>query len=79
MADLARVVREDNLLALINIHQVSLAKHFVDRVIGIARGSVVFDGPATEFDEAAMTRVYRYDKSAVSAHPIDVEEALHER
>lgn len=79
MADLARVVREDRLLALINIHQVSLAKHFVDRVIGIARGSVVFDGPTADFDEAAMTRVYRYDKPAVGAHPIDVEEVLHER
>ncbi len=79
MADLARVVREDNLLALINIHQVTLAKHFVDRVIGIARGSVVFDGPARDFDEAAMNRVYRYDKPAIPAHPVELEEVIHER
>lgn len=79
MEDLARVAREDRLLALINIHQVALAKHFVDRVIGIARGSVVFDGPVTDFDDAAMTRVYRFDKPAVPVHPIELEETMHER
>lgn len=62
MSDLARVAREDGALALISIHQVELARAFVDRVIGLAQGVVVFDGPVDRFDQAVMDRVYRFDK-----------------
>lgn len=63
MSDLARVAREDGVLALISIHQVELAKAFVDRVIGLAQGVVVFDGTTDQLDQDAMGRVYRFDKA----------------
>ncbi|MFN4294219.1 MAG: phosphonate ABC transporter ATP-binding protein [Thermoflexales bacterium] len=63
MSDLARVAREDGALALISIHQVELAKSFVDRVIGLAQGVVVFDGPTERLDQGVMDRVYRFDKA----------------
>ncbi len=63
MSDLARVAREDGALALISIHQVELAKAFVDRVIGLAQGVVVFDGPTGRLDQDVMDRVYRFDKA----------------
>ncbi|MDX1992830.1 MAG: phosphonate ABC transporter ATP-binding protein [bacterium] len=62
MNDLARVSREDGVLTLINIHDVLLAKQFADRLIGIARGVVVFDGTPDQLDEATMDRIYRFDK-----------------
>ncbi len=62
MSDLARVAREDGALALISIHQVELAKSFVDRVIGLAQGVVVFDGPTDQLNQDVMDRVYRFDK-----------------
>ncbi|MFN3704906.1 MAG: phosphonate ABC transporter ATP-binding protein [Thermoflexales bacterium] len=61
MSDLARVAREEGALALISIHQVELAKAFVDRVIGLAQGVIVFDGPVSQLDKDAMNRVYRFD------------------
>jgi len=64
MSDLARLAREDQVLTLISIHQVSLARHFVDRLVGIAQGCVVFDGTPDELDEDAMQRIYRFDRSA---------------
>ena len=62
MQDLARVAREVGVLTLINIHQVELAKSFCERIIGIAQGHVVFDGPPSALDEDALNRIYRFDK-----------------
>lgn len=62
LGDLARVAREDGVLALINIHQVEFAKQFSDRIIGLAQGVVVFDGKPNELTEQVMDRVYRFDK-----------------
>jgi phosphonate transport system ATP-binding protein len=58
MSDLARVAREDRVLTLICIHQLELAREFADRVIGIARGMVAFDGPPSQLNEAIMDRIY---------------------
>lgn len=62
---LSRVAREDKVLTLINLHQVELAKAFVDRLIGIAEGVVVFDGPPAALNEMALDRIYRFDKKPV--------------
>jgi len=64
MADLARVAREDGVLTLINIHQVELARQFADRIVGIARGAVVYDGPPSGLSESVLDQVYRFDKTA---------------
>lgn len=67
MEDLARVAREESVPTLINIHHVDLAKKFTDRLIGIAEGVVVFDGPPEALDREAMDRIYRFDKDPQSA------------
>lgn len=64
MDDLARVAREDGVLTLINIHQVELARQFADRVVGIARGLVVYDGPPDGLDDTVLDQVYRFDRPA---------------
>lgn len=62
LGDLARLAREDGVLALINIHQVEFARQFADRIIGLAQGVVVFDGPPAQLTDHMMDRVYRFDK-----------------
>jgi len=59
---LDRVAREDGVLTVINIHQVELAKRFADRLIGIAQGVVVFDGPPDALDEYALNQIYRFEQ-----------------
>jgi phosphonate transport system ATP-binding protein len=59
MEDLKRVSRDEGVPTLVNIHDVTLARAYADRVIGIARGEVVFDGPVGALDEAALDRIYR--------------------
>jgi phosphonate transport system ATP-binding protein len=62
MEDLARVARDEGVPTLINIHAIDLARDFCDRIVGIAKGVVVFDGPPGALDEAALDRIYRFDR-----------------
>ena len=52
------ICRERNLPAIINIHDVLLAQMFVDRIVGLRAGEVVFDGPPSDLDNAALTEIY---------------------
>ena len=69
MNDLSRVAREDHVLTLVCIHHVDLAKEFADRVIGIALGIVVFDGPPQKLDVEVQDRIYRRNKSRPAQLP----------
>lgn len=55
---IVEVCRERGLPAIINIHDVLLAQAFVERIIGLRAGEVVFDGPPEALDTAALTRIY---------------------
>ena len=58
MDDFRRINREMNISVLINIHHVDLALQYADHVIGIKAGEVVYDGPASEVNEAVLAEVY---------------------
>ncbi len=55
---LAGVGRERGIPVLVNMHDVDLAKRFADRVVGMAGGRIVFDGPPDRLDDAELTRIY---------------------
>lgn len=67
--------RERELPAIINIHDVLLARQFTDRIIGLRAGEVVFDGKPDELTDDMLTRIYgdedwtrmREDSNAESA------------
>ena len=44
--------------ALVNIHDVALARAFADRIVAFKAGALVFDGPPVALDEAALTLIY---------------------
>ncbi len=49
---------ERGLAAIINIHDVNLAKMFVQRVVGLESGHIVFDGAPEELVPDVLTRIY---------------------
>jgi phosphonate transport system ATP-binding protein len=69
MSDLVRVARTEHVPTLISIHDVNLAKTFCDRIVGLAQGQIVFDGPPKELDRAALDRIYRFDKPVEMPFP----------
>ena len=60
--------KTSGIAAMVSLHQVELARHFADRIVGIAAGAVVFDGLASALDERAVRRIYE------QAHPQPAEE-----
>jgi phosphonate transport system ATP-binding protein len=61
MDDLKRVAKEENVPTIVNIHDLVTAKHFADRIIAIARGKILFDGPPALLSNATLREVYRND------------------
>lgn len=49
---------ERNLAAIVNIHDVALAQMFVQRIVGLEKGAVVFDGSPKDLTEEVLTRIY---------------------
>lgn len=46
------------LAAVINIHDVALAKMFVQRVVGLETGAIVFDGAPDDLTPDVLTQIY---------------------
>jgi phosphonate transport system ATP-binding protein len=55
---LQEVVAKRQVPVLINMHDVTLAKRFATRMIGMAQGNVVFDGPPAELSNEHLQNIY---------------------
>jgi phosphonate transport system ATP-binding protein len=55
---LRQVAQELGITVLCNLHQVEYAKEFSERVVGMSRGSVVFEGPSSELTDEVLHRIY---------------------
>lgn len=74
------ICAERGLPAIINIHDVMLARLFVDRIIGLSAGEMVFDSGPDDLDEAALTAIYGEDDwAAVRARAAEDAEDAAER
>jgi phosphonate transport system ATP-binding protein len=54
------VCKSAGIAAVVSLHQVELARHFADRVVGLAAGRVVFDDRPAALDTAALELIYGY-------------------
>ena len=43
---------------IVNIHNVGLAKRFADRIIGLSKGEIVFDGPPSTLKDKHLLKIY---------------------
>jgi phosphonate transport system ATP-binding protein len=60
--EIMELLREQGLAkkipVLVNMHDVELAKKFADRIVGMAGGQVVFDGPPEQLQKDDLERIY---------------------
>ena len=61
MDDFKRINKDLNISVLINIHHVDLALEYADRVIGIRKGEVVYDGPSDQVTQDVLDEIYLKD------------------
>ena len=55
---LIEICNERQLPAIINIHDVVLARQFTERLIGLKAGRIVFDGTPAQLTESVLTTIY---------------------
>ena len=76
---IVEICAERNLAAIVNIHDVALAQMFVQRIVGLRAGHVVFDGPPESLDPAALTAIYgEEDWSKTMTREEEAEDRAHE-
>jgi len=59
---LADVARSRKIPVLINMHAVELGKRFADRIVGMAGGRIVFDGPPSRLTDDILKQIYGGEK-----------------
>ena len=55
---LREAAQELGITVLCNLHQVDYAKEFSERVVGMSRGAVVFEGPSAQLTDEILHRIY---------------------
>ncbi|ATM86578.1 MULTISPECIES: phosphonate ABC transporter ATP-binding protein [Yersinia] len=51
-------ISENDIAVVVNLHSVELVKDYCTRVIGIAHGRIVFDGPPSQLNDAIIQDIY---------------------
>lgn len=52
------ICKEDGITAIVSLHQLEYARHFADRVVGLADSQIVFDAAPSELTDAQLERIY---------------------
>jgi phosphonate transport system ATP-binding protein len=65
---LTKVARELGLTLCVSLHNIDLAREFLPRLIGLRRGQIVFDTPASGFQGAMFDDLYRLEAAEMTDH-----------
>jgi len=55
---IARRAGERDIPVIVNIHNVELARRFADRIVGMSKGEIVFDGPPAALEDSHLLTIY---------------------
>jgi phosphonate transport system ATP-binding protein len=58
---LKQVTHELGITVICNLHQVEYTREFAERIVGMSRGKVVFDGTAEDLTDEILHRIYYKD------------------
>jgi phosphonate transport system ATP-binding protein len=58
--------RREGITVITNLHTLDTARAYLDRIVGMAAGKVVFDGRPDELDDHAVRTVYGAEGAEIS-------------
>jgi phosphonate transport system ATP-binding protein len=58
MQALQAINREDKIPVIASLHDLDYARTYCDRIVGVSKGTVVFDGPPAALDNATEALIY---------------------
>lgn len=68
---IVEVCAERGLAAIVNIHDVALAQQFVQRIVGLRKGQIVFDGPPDALTADVLTDIYGAEDWSATIRKVD--------
>ena len=68
---LHKICKDDGITAIVSLHQLEFAKRYADRIVALAQGQVVFDGPPAKLGKREISRIY-------GATPVDAQDVPEE-
>jgi phosphonate transport system ATP-binding protein len=61
MDALRSINRDDGITVICNLHTLDTARNYCDRIVGMSKGRIVFDGFPSELTRAAIRQIYGAD------------------
>lgn len=58
-----REVAEQGISVVVNLHSIDIVQKYCTRVIGIAGGQIIFDGPPEKLDQDILLQLYNEERS----------------
>jgi len=71
---ICELCEERQLAAIINIHDVALAQMFVQRIVGLRLGEIVYDGPPDGLSADVLTEIYGEEDWAATIRKVEDED-----
>lgn len=68
---IVEVCAERGLAAIVNIHDVALAQQFVQRIVGLRKGRIVFDGQPAALTADVLTEIYGAEDWSATIRKVD--------
>lgn len=68
MDDFTKINQEMNISVIMNIHHVEMALEYADRIIGIRKGEIVYDGRSSDVTQEILDEIY--GKNQVPSEPV---------
>jgi phosphonate transport system ATP-binding protein len=78
MTALRAINREDGITVLCNLHALDMARAYCDRIMAMAQGKLVFDGPPAALTRAVTQEIYG-DDAECESDVTAVEQLNHDR
>ncbi len=69
---LKKINQEEKIIVVVNLHVVELAREYADRIIGLTKGKLVFDGSPELLEEYFKTIYYEEETTVVNGDKIPV-------
>ena len=73
---ITEICGERRLPAIVNIHDVPLAQQFMQRIVGLQAGEIVFDGAPADLNEATLTTIYGEEDWEATIAKVDEEDQI---
>jgi len=70
MDQLQDICQKDGITVIVSLHQVELALSYADRIVALAKGKIVFDGPPGDLNPARLEAIYQAGASLTSDQPV---------